>query len=63
MTLNSFQTTDQFKLKTFAYNKIIVTENIEICFVKQEKNVIKGQNAAYQHFFFFYHNAFNNQDH
>ena len=52
MTLNSFQTTDQFKLKTFAYNKIIVTENIEICFVKQEKNVMKGQNAAYQHFFF-----------
>ena len=53
-SLQNYKILDWSKLKTFAGNKINVTQKFILFYWKVE-NVGKGENAGYQLFFFFPH--------
>ena len=52
-TLPNNKILDWSKLKTFADEKINVTQYLNFVFGRVENNVGKGENAGYQHFLLF----------
>ena len=52
-TLPNDKILDWSKLKTFADEKINVTQYLNFVFGRVENNVGKGENAGYQHFLLF----------
>ena len=44
---------DCSKLKTFAYEKIYVTEKVKLVLGRKENIMGKGENIGYQHFYLF----------
>ena len=49
---------DESKFKAYVDDKIILTQNSKLLLESVENMVEKGENAGYQHFLLFSHNAF-----